>query len=221
MKIAYKNFSTVIETSANNITSLVIEDAQALYSFLTDIKSAADGDESSIVVSRDETPIIVSKEVILITDLVDFNINCKTLVSKIVNKLDNMSVDERFYQGSQELLALLESHIMEMAMDFPCELFCEKLNMQSILKGVGIAISDDYGSLEERIIAYMDLVREFDGKKLFIFVNSRCMIPYNRFVLLTDEILLKGHEVLFVDGIEYQRVEKETRIIIDEDLCEI
>ncbi len=221
MKIAYQDFSTIIETSVQRITSLVIEDAQTLYKFLGSMKKAVDGVESGIVISKNETPVNVQKTVILMSDFVNFSVNQKGLLSKIIARIDELSVNERFYQNSQEFLAGLEEHIMNMSLDLPCEIYCEKLAMQNILKSLGISILDDYDTLEQKILAYMDLVRELDGEKLFILVNARCMIPEKRFNLMAEDALSKEHEILFVDNKEYPMMKNEKRIIIDEDLCEI
>lgn len=221
MKIAYQDFSTVIETSVQKITSLVIEDAKTLYKFLGSMKNAVDGLDSGIVISKNETPINMQKTVILMSDFVSFSINHKYLISKIISRIEELSVNERFYQSSQRFLSDFEEHIMNMSLDLPCEIYFEKLTIQNILKSVGISILDDYDTLEQRILAYMDLVRELDGEKLFVLVNARCMIPEKRFDLMAEDALSKEHEILFVDNKEYPMMKNEERIVIDEDLCEI
>lgn len=221
MKISYPDFSTVIETSEQKITSLIIEDSKTLYQFLSSMKKAVDGFDSELVISKNETPVNIQKAVILISDFVSFCINQKYLISKIISRIDELSMNERFYQNSQRLLSKLEEHIMNMAMDLPCEIYCEKLAMQNILKSVGISILDDYDTLEQSILAYMDLVRELEGEKLFVLVNARSMIPEKNFGLMTEEALLREHEILFVENREYPKMKNEERVIIDEDLCEI
>ena len=86
-------------------------------------------------------------------------------------------------------------------MDFPCAISCEKLNIQNLLKGAGISIVDDYGNLEERILAYMDLVREFEEKELFVFVNLRCLVPPERLQLMIDTALTREYQILLIDNV--------------------
>lgn len=221
MKIAYEDFATVINTSNKNITSLVIEDARTLYRFLTAVKMAILGLDSNIIISKNDTPVNMTKEVILLSDFVNFDINQKHLLTKIIGELSDISVNERFYELTQNLLAQTEDHIMNIAMDLPCEIVFDKLNIQSILKGIGVSILDDYDSLEERILAYMELVRTLEGERLFILANARCFISQERFELMVNDILLKEYEILFVDCMEYPKVEGENRLVIDKDLCEI
>lgn len=221
MKLAYENFSAVIETSAQTITGIIVENPKMLYKFLVDMKETMEGNEEGIVLSSDNRVIDFTKNAELLTDFIQFDLNQKALLSKITASIDKISESDGFYNSSQQLLAQIENHIMGMTIDLPCDLVCEKLSMQSVIKAMGISLVDDYSCLEEKLLAYMDLVRDFLGKKLFIFVNVRGFIPYNNLQKLVDTALLREHELLFIDNVVYPKLKQEERLIIDEDLCEI
>lgn len=219
MKVAYEKLTTTINIDTDKISSIVVENEQFMYQMLMDLKSAVEGFDSGIVVSREEKPISISKSVALITDFVCFTLNQKSLITKIISELDTVSKNETFFHDSQKLLAYIEDYIFDLTLNFPCELVCEKLNIQNLLKGIGLAIVDDYGSLDERILAYMDLAREFEKKELFIFVNLRCFVPKDRLQLLIDTALTREHKILLIDNVECSRLNGERRTIIDKDLC--
>lgn len=221
MKLAYENFSTVVETSAQTMTGIIIENPQMLYRFLVDMKEALDGNGQGIVLSSDNRVMDFTKNAELLTDFIQFDLNQKALLSKIAASIDKISESESFYSSSRQLLAQIENHIMEMTIDLPCDLVCEKLSMQSVIKAMGISLVDDYSCLEEKLLAYMDLVRDFLGKKLFIFVNVRGLIPYHNLQKLVDTALLREHELLLIDNAVYPKLKQEKRLVIDEDLCEI
>lgn len=221
MKIAYEKFSTVIEIIVGRFGSLVIEKPEVLYIFLEELKKTIEGADGSLTISRNDIPVTASKEVVLLTDFINFDINQKSFVSKIITKIDKLAVEEDTYTKFQEIFAEMEENILNLTLELPCELFFEKLNLQNILKGIGINILDDYSTLEERILAYMDLVQELEGRKLFVLVNARCLIPQKRFELMVETALQREYQMLFIDNKEYPKLEKEDRLIIDEDLCEI
>lgn len=177
MKVAYDKITTVIEINTDQIAGLVVENERMLYQLLIDLRRALEGEESGIIISKEERPISIPKTVALVTDFVNFTLNQKSLLTKIVGELEKISKNEMFYQESQKVLAYIEQYILGLTMDFPCELSCEKISMQNLLKSVGIVITDNYDSLEERLLAYMDLEREYEAKELFVFVNLRCFIP--------------------------------------------
>lgn len=221
MNLAYGNFSTIIETSPETVTGIIIENPSMLYRFLMDMRETMEGHTERVILSNDNTAMNFSKNAELLTDFIRFDLNQKSLLSKIMTSIEEMSETDKFYNRSQQILASIENHIMEMTVDFPCELMYEKLNMLSIIKAMGISVVDDYSGLEEKILAYMDLARDFLNKKLFVLVNCRGFIPCQQMQKFVDTALLREHEILFVDNMSYPKLLQEKRLIIDEDLCEI
>lgn len=221
MKLAYENFSTVIETSPQTVTGIIIENPSMLYRFLADMRETVEGQAEKIVLSSDNKIVDFSKNVELLTDFIRFDLNQKALLSKIMASIDQISQGDKFHDKSQQILARIEGHIMEMTLDFPFELAYEKLNMLSLIKAMGISLTDEYSCLEEKILAYMDMVRDFLNKKLFILVNCRGFIPCLQMQDFVNTALQREHEILFVDNMSYPKLLQEKRLIIDEDLCEI
>lgn len=166
MKIAYRELKNVIDVNTEMITGLVIENPEFMYKMLQEFRKATEGLDSNIVVSDNETPISAQKTIAYITDFVDFTLNQKTLITKIMSEMDKKSKNELYYEKSEQLLGNIEMYIESLAGGLPCEIICEKLNMLAVIKAAGIEIIDDYDTLEERILAYMDLSREYEGKKL-------------------------------------------------------
>lgn len=221
MKIAYEKMNTVIEVYSDIVCSLVVEESDFLFQLLTDLKRTMEGEERGIVVSENDKPISAQKSVSVVTDFVGFTLNQKPLLSKIVGELDKTAKNESNYENSQRVITQIERYILELTLQFPCELFCEKLTVQNLLKCAGVSIVDDYETLEERLLAYMDLERDFEDKKMFIFVNLRCLIPEGRFKRMIDTALAREHRILLIDNMEYPKLEREKRHVIDADLCEI
>lgn len=221
MKLAYRNFSEAMETSPQTVMGIVIENPNMLYQFLVDLKEAMEGKTEKIVLSCDNAILDFAKNTELLTDFIQFNLNRRDILTKIVTAIDNISTSDRFYNSSQQLLMQIENQMMDMTMDFPCNLVYDKLNMQSIIKAMGISLADDYTCLEEKLLVYMELARDFLNKKLFILVNIRGFISLQNLQQLVDTALLREHEIILVDQVEYPRLKQEKRLLIDEDLCEI
>lgn len=221
MKLAYEKMSTVIEISPGYFTGLIIENGRFLYGFLNDLNQAINDMDSGVIISEKEQPIKISKNVSLITDFIGFTINQKSLLTKISGELEKTACNGKFYEETQRVLAYIENYVNELTIDYSCELSCEKLSIQSLLKGLGISLVDDYDSLEEKVLAYMDLAREFEGKKLFILYNLRCLIPADRLQLMINTAIEREHSVLLVDNMDYPKLDNERRIVVDNELCEI
>ena len=97
----------------------------------------------------------------------------------------------------------------------------DKLSLNNLLKSVGMRVIIDYNKLVERLFAYMDLVRRFEGEKLFLLVNLRSFVSLEDMALFMQTAVAHGLRVLLVDNQAYPLLPLEKRHIIDSDLCEL
>ena len=220
MKIAYAKMTTVLEYPEDGFLSLVIEEPRFYYEFLEEFRNYLDGMDTGFVISENDKPWPSPQRAAMVMDYPSLDLSSKTVITKVIRELQSIAEDETFYMETHALLAQLEELIYRYSQQKDYELGFEKLNMASLLKSIGIYIEDDSETLEERLLAYMDLMSEVEGKELFIFVNLRTFVPTARLEAMLDTALQREHCILLVDGTEYPRLAKEKRLIIDEDLCE-
>ena len=119
------------------------------------------------------------------------------------------------------MLAEIERYIYDVSFDFDVEIQCDKISIAQILKAAGIRIISEYDKLTEVLYSYMQLVREFDGDKVFVFVNLRSFIRLEELQNFADTVLAHGYRVLLLDNHAYPSLSMEKRLIVDADLCEI
>lgn len=223
MKFAYSDISGVFEWKEPFIPTLVIENQLLLRKLIGDIYLSLDGVQTKAVLSKKDTPIDFSKNAEVISDFINFNINQKNLLSKICSHLEHAAVSPENYLSTQQLLAQIESTAGEWAFDFPCDIVFSKISVQSILKGIGVEINDSYSGVSgdaERIIDYMELVREFDRDKLFVTVNMRSFFPDDVIEKFISTSVSHEYKVLMIESNSYPMLKNEKRLTVDSDLCE-
>lgn len=221
MKLSYPELECIFDFSPAILNTLVIENPNFMCKLLTDIKAQIEGFGGAAVLSERNVPIQFSKNAELIDSILGFSINQKSLINKISATLFNLSVNGDFYLRSSAIISDIEKLIDEMSFDFPCSITESKLNFENVIKSAGIEITDDYENGLERFLDYMELVREFDRDKLFIFVNMRSFYSQNYMELFSETVIKKELKVLLVDNFAYQLIKNEKRVVIDNDLCEI
>lgn len=221
MKIVYAKITTVLEYPEEGFLSLVIEEPHFFYELLEEFRNYLEGMDTGIVISENEKLWSSPQRATMLIDYPNLNLSSKTVITKVIRELQSTAEDETFYLETHSLLAQLEDLIYRYSQQNNYELGFEKLNMPCLLKSIGIYIEDDSETLEERLLAYMDLMREVEGKELFIFVNLHSFVPTNRLEAMIETALRREHRIILVDGVEYPRLAKERRLIIDKDLCEI
>lgn len=221
MKLWLEGLQQPLITDGEGVTTLVIENQELMMRVLSDIYAQSQGEAGNSVLSSNGKTVDINKGLDLLVDFVAFDGNRKGLLTKIVNALEKTANDEVYFQRTHKLLAELECYLNDLAMEQDVELTYEKLSLNNLLKSVGARVVIDYNKLVERLFAYMDLVRRFEGEKLFLLVNLRSFVSNEDVELFMQTVVAHGLQVLLVDNQAYPHLPLERRRIIDMDLCEI
>lgn len=223
MKFAYSDISGVFEWDNRLVPTLVIEDQTFFSRFLKDIYLSFDGVKTPVVLSVDDKPVDMSKYAEVIIDFINFDINRKPLINKICTALERIAVSSEHYVNTQRLLLEIERSVANWSFDFSCDIIANKISVSNIIRAIGIELSNDYsgnGADAERIIDYMELVREFEHEKLFVMVNMRSYFSDSVIESFLETVLSHEYKVLLVDSKSHSRLKTEKRLTVDCDLCE-
>lgn len=220
MKFSYEYINRVFLCDGESVPTLVVENKPLFVKLITDIYSQTQGLKGKAVLAREENLLDFSKYAELITCFVPFDINRKTLINKILSALEYRAQGPDFYERTTILLNEIEKYADELALDFPCDLDYNKLSISTVLKSIGVEVHDDSTSLTERLINYMELVREFDRERLFITAGLRGYVGDSEIARFVKTV--KGHKfnLLMIESVTYPFFEGEDRYTVDEDLCE-
>lgn len=221
MKIICSGISKIFDTDSDYINSIIIENPNLLRELCEDVYNQIQGVDGKTVVSIDDKPVDISKNVEILTQFVPFELNKKSLLNKLVAKIDNLAKDPEYYEYTISELANLENYLWKLTENVGGNVVFPKLTINSIVKAVGIEFDDDYKSLGEKIIDYMDLVREYDKDKLFMIVNLRSFISDEECSKMYDTMLRKRFHIIMIDNCEKTLCFNEKRVIVDSDCCEI
>lgn len=221
MKLAYREFNSVIDFDENPVVTLTIENPLLFCRLLHDIKRQLAGHEGDVILSGKDKELSIQKKLELITDPVDFDINTASILNKVAAKVNSVAMDEVHFEQSQRILADLEKFLYDILLDMDADFYCDKLSMPALVKASGIKAEVCQNSLLELLYSYMKLVREFDTDKLFVFVNLRSFVTAEELQKFFGTVKSHGFQVLFLENREYPSMEEETKLIIDKDLCEI
>lgn len=220
MKIVHPKINSKIEISDHEISVLVIEAPEFFYELLMDIKSQINNFEGNTVLSVRNEPVSFHKCVELITDPLAIEINSRTIMKKVLVAMEKCSQDAVYYERTQKLMAEIETYINDLSLNFDTEIECQDVSFQQLLKAAELTVADEYSRLVDRIYAYMELIREFEGDKLFIFVNLSSYIRKEQLQEFANTVVGHSFRVLLIDSHNFERLEQENRLIVDCDLCE-
>lgn len=133
--------------------------------------------------------------------------------------MQKLAMDEEHYYQTSELITLLESYLLDLSVELTGNIALLKITWENTIKAVGVEFADNYDSLAEKILDYMELVREYDSERIFIMLNLRSYISDNEMNKFVNDVVVRGYKLLMLENTEYPIIEHEKRYIIDADKC--
>lgn len=219
MKLAIPLVDLVIVCECGKCCSLIVENQNLLYQILCDLTSQLRGEEGKIILSHNNRVLQISKSLELFSQFVPFELIKKILINKVINRMQKLAMDEEHYYQTNELIILLESYLLDLSVELTGDIEFSKITWENIIKAVGIGFTENYDSLAEKILDYMELVREYDSEKMFITLNLRSYISDDEMNKFVNDVVARGYKLLMVENSEYPIIEHEKRYIIDADKC--
>lgn len=220
MKLVSPLFNSIIDISDGAVASLVIENQDLFRALLTDIAFQIGGADGQAVLSRDNKPIALSKNAELLREFAPFEINSKTIQTRIVSELEALSSNETNWLRTSELIGQFERFTTDLSLDLPCDVECTKLTFGSMLKSAGVSAVCRSDEPIGAVLEYMELIRALCGRRLFIAVNMRSFFSDQKMELFAKDVAAKKLDLLLLEGCDRPRLENERRWTIDRDLCE-
>ena len=133
--------------------------------------------------------------------------------------MQKLAMDEEHYYQTSELITLLESYLLDLSVELTGNIELSKITWENTIKAVGVEFADNYDSLAEKILDYMELVREYDSERIFITLNLWSYISDNEMNKFVNDVVVRGYKLLMLENTEYPIIDHEKRYIIDADTC--
>ena len=89
-----------------------------------------------------------------------------------------------------------------------------------LLEALVQEVADSGGDTLERILDYMELVRELDRDKLFIMINMRSYFSDEDMERFVNTACLHDFKLLLLESISHKRLKNTKRYTVDDYLCE-
>lgn len=220
MKFTYREMGFILQFDGGYVNELIIENKKMFFSLVNDLFAQADGESGGCVLSISERPVDISKYADITVQFAPFQINRKSLLTKLYSALEKRAVQAENYIKSEEMLSEIEKYMLYLAEELPFEINCQKLSITSIIKAVAPEIDEADKSPLERIFSYMELVRELDRDRLFIMINMRSYFSDEDMEIFIESVCLHDFKVLLIESISSPLLKNVKRYTVDEDLCE-
>lgn len=218
--LCHPQMETRLRFEQGAVPSLVIESPAFLRRFMESLYAQLRGEAGELILSEGDRSIELSSWAEIIDNCFRLELNTKPLLTKITAQMERTAVEEAFFLKTAELLRRVESYIGELAFSFDCDLVCNRCTVGGLVKAMGVAFRDEYEEPLERVLDYMELVRELDRDKLFILPHLRSYFSDEELERFLGTVIDHRYRVLLIESTERKKLSGEWRITIDNDLCE-
>lgn len=222
MKLMYPELLGAIELENKAVTCIVIENQTFMSDIVKDLYAQCSGFKGKSVLSVNEKPIEIGKNLEIIDNFFNFDINKKPIVTKIIKRINEIALSDENYADTMEFVGKIEHKLYQWVYEIPGDITFSNITPDVILKFAGIKINDDYVEnyeLAEKFIDYMEIVKEYDREKVFVYLNMRSYFSDEIMDNFIKTAISHNFKIILLDNKDNKILKYEKRITIDKELC--
>lgn len=208
------NFPLLEEPLAiENVTFLVLEDQ---FTFSTIVKQFYQySDEGELKLFDSRLKALKESELLLITDVLGYNLNSPAMLKLIHADLENQLNDKPEVKSMiEKLVATITEMLAFECLENELDLEYDEITILELINALGVKVETLSDTPFEKMIEIVQVFKYLSKKKLLVFINTTAYLSENELVNLIEYIQLNQLRVLFV---EPRKVYDFPQYVMDQD----
>lgn len=194
-------------------TILTIEDTK-VFAYLVKLFYQYN-EENELRIFNDKQKKLKASELMLITDVLGYELNSSTIVKLIYEDLERQLNEKPEVKSMIDKLTSTISELINYELlEHELDLESDKITIIELFKALGIKIETKSDTIFEKLIECIQVFKNLSKKKLLVFVNTCSYLTPEELNELNNYISLYGVDVLYV---EPRQVNGFKQYILDED----
>lgn len=207
-------FDIEVDINKDKTNILVIDDHKLFGSFCYDLNRK----DTEKVVFIDNDKLVNIKDIIIFNDILSFNFNDKTIITKLYNKLSksiisNVEIDNELKKYFMKISNILYDEIEYYNVDIDLN---EEIDLVKYFKLAGIEFDNKYNNLIDKFIDILEIYSELYDQ-IMIFINVLTYFSNEEIREILKYITYKKISVLFLENSYNRSVYFENKYVIDDD----
>ena len=178
MKLVHTNLNTAVLSDKYVFTEWIIESPKLYAYYLQELFLQQNGEEGRFVLSDKEKELNIAKNMEIIVNPFQVEINGRKILNKLYAELDQLSKSELMYVKTLELTGKIQEYLLELEQNTEYVLeFDMDLDMPALFKSVGIRYEVQETDFFEQIIRYIKIAVNVLAIQVFnCFIFRRYLI---------------------------------------------
>lgn len=224
MKIIHPIFQEPIVLEDDKVCVIQIENKRCYRELLCEIFYQSNHTlEGRFLVTEEAKSFDLGKDVHIITDILSIDSNQRKIISKLYQRLEATAEENDFYLETQEVLSKIQKFISLLTDNETVALnFKEEVSLQDLFKIADIKIESENIRLLEKLLDYLGIVQEFLKPKCIIVMGLKQFFEKEELEEIYKFAVYQEIQLVLIENVrDVENYEREEKVIIDEDLCEI
>lgn len=172
MKLVHKDFKFAFEFSENVRSLLVVEQPAVFWKIVKSLFADCSEEESRVILSENEIPVKIKDHLVCVVNPLAVSLNERKLLNRLGEILKKEILSSDLLIENNQVVAALENYAIRIIQSTDWDLtYSDKIDVQSLLKLMGIQFYDNQEILIEKIIDYVKIAHELLDIKCFVFVH--------------------------------------------------
>lgn len=223
----HNSLEECIVLSPDKLSFLVVENKHKLWECLNELSMSAEGEPTDFILFNEKfESVAISKSCVFETNLATLTINSKKLTTALYKKCGVLAVEPeneyQFRKKINELYNLCKEISLDVGYDVVLR---EDFEPANVFKLFALEIKEEYRSILEKLIAYVNVNIELLKTKVFIFLFLTKFLNSAELKVFLKHCEMQGVAILLIEDCvsndEYLENIDYQMLVIDEDLCEI
>lgn len=224
MKIIHPIFQEPIVLEDDKVCVIQIENKRCYRELLCEIFYQSNHTlEGRFLVTEEAKSFDLGKDVHIITDILSIDSNQRKIISKLYQRLEATAEENDFYLETQEVLSKIQKFISLLTDNETVALnFKEEVSLQDLFKIADVKIESENIRLLEKLLDYLGIVQEFLKPKCIIVMGLKQFFEKEELEEIYKFAVYQEIQLVLIENVkDVENYEREEKVIIDEDLCEI
>ena len=219
MRLICETYQMSIEFYENKVSVLTIEDPDTFANLLQGLYGQLPEADQGFVLFEGNKKLSLDKCAEIVSDPFALHINNRKVLGKLYQELKEIS-DEDHFLTMKGINTQMVGYLDELCLKVPYPIhFRSEVDVQEIFKVYGIELELTTGSLTEKLITYMEVMRKLCHVSLMIFINVKCFLNESQLLELYKAASYCKMNVLLVENTQRMVLDGESNTILDAENC--